>query len=177
VQWPRAARVPSDSGRIVDLTTGQVLPTCSLNAASYPAGSLPRQFLGGVNGITQAALYYAASPFVAGHTYQVQVGGAVVTTFSAAQLPTAPNIWASVGVRSATPFWRDNAPGVTTHLFQLWSGADCTGTLVKQGRLPSTQTQITVTGLVTGHLYSTRISSDRADRGSRWSGCGNFVPK
>jgi len=175
VQWPRAARVSSASGSIVDLTTGQAQITCSLNAGSYPTGSLARQFLGGVNGITQAAFYYSVSPFVPGHRYQLRVAGAVVTPFYATQLPAAPSIWATVGTRSATPFWRDNSPGVTSHRLQLWSAANCTGTLVAQWRIPGTRS--TITGLVSGHLYSTRVASDKADFGSRWSGCGNFRPR
>jgi uncharacterized protein YkwD len=174
MQWPLAAAVNAGSGSIVDLTTGRAQPTCSLTAGSYPAGSLPRQFLGGVNGITKSAFYYAASPFVAGHRYQLRVGGVATTTFTATQLPTAPVLSVSTLGRSATPAWRDTAVGVINHGLQLWSGAGCTGTLLAYWRL--TATRMTIQGLLLGQVYSVRVSSDKADGGGRWSGCVNFRP-
>jgi uncharacterized protein YkwD len=172
VQWPKAARVSTGSGRIIDQTTGRALATCSLIAASYPVGSLPRQFLGGSNGITRAAFYYASAPFVVGHRYQLQVAGGVITTFTATKVPAAPSIRAVGGAGTLTPYWQDNSDGITSHVFQLWSAASCTGSLLGQVRLAAAR--LTLKSLVRGRIYSVRVTSDRADGGSRWSGCGNY---
>lgn len=102
VQWPRATAGAGAAGRIVDLTSSTVLPTCSLNAGSYPVGSLPRSFLDGTNGITRTGLYYAATPFAVGHRYQLQIGGRAVTTFTAvSNQPAAPAVHVASPVRSA----------------------------------------------------------------------------
>jgi hypothetical protein len=81
VQWPVAARPLQAPAVIVDETSGRTLRTCALTAAAYPAGSLGRTFLLGTNRATQAALYYADTPFQSGHRYQLRIGAAVVTAF------------------------------------------------------------------------------------------------
>ena len=174
VQWPKAARVSSQLGKIVDVTTGAAQATCSLNAASYARGSLPNQFLGGSNGITQAALYYMATPFVSGHKYEVVVANQAITKFSAGAVPAAPTMYQTPrGAGTTTVSWKDNAPGVTSHLVQLYSGPNCSGTLLANGR--TTAMSVTYTRLIRGHLYSVRASGDTATIG-RWSGCLNFKP-
>ncbi|MCW2524927.1 MAG: hypothetical protein JWO63_3262, partial [Frankiales bacterium] len=64
LQRPNASKQPLTGGTIIDLSTGKALPTCSLTAASYPAGTEQRQFLDGSNGITKAAFYYASTAFL-----------------------------------------------------------------------------------------------------------------
>jgi len=176
VQWPKASQANTTSGVITDLSTGTKLATCSLNAASYPAGSTANRALVGTSTqVTKAAFYYASLPFVAGHRYQLTVAGSLITTFYATTLPAPPHIWATLAIGSATPYWRDSTLGVTSHVLQLWSGPNCSGTRLGQWRTPLLLKIIT--GLTPGHLYSVRVSSDKPDNGSRWSGCGNFRPQ
>lgn len=82
VQWPVADRPQQAPAVLVDETSGRSLPTCALTAADYPAGSLARTFLLGTDRATQAALYYAGTPFQPGHRYRLQVGAEVLTEFS-----------------------------------------------------------------------------------------------
>jgi hypothetical protein len=81
VQWPVAARPVQAPAVIVDVSSNRPLPTCALTAADYPSGSLARTFLLGTNRVTQAALYYAAAPFVPGHRYRLLIGRTVLTDF------------------------------------------------------------------------------------------------
>ena len=90
MQWPLGSRAVQTGASIIDLTTGSALPTCGLTASQYPAGSLASQFLLGTNRVTKAAFYYASTPFVAGHRYQLKIAGAPATTFSATDLPSLP---------------------------------------------------------------------------------------
>jgi hypothetical protein len=84
VQWPVSGRSGSPSaGSIVDVTSGRRMSTCTLTSRSYPSGSLPAQFLGGANGLTRVGLYYASTPFLSGHRYQLRLGSGAVTTFTA----------------------------------------------------------------------------------------------
>ncbi|MEO6704142.1 MAG: hypothetical protein ABI140_14125 [Jatrophihabitantaceae bacterium] len=91
MQWPVGSAAAQTGASIIDLTSGSTLVTCALTAADYPSGSLARQFLLGTNRLTQAALYYASTPFVAGHRYQLQIAGQPATTFSATDLSPKSN--------------------------------------------------------------------------------------
>jgi len=112
VQWPLAARPASAYGQIVDMSTGRWQGTCSLNTASYPVGSLARQFLGGANGITQTGMYFAATPFIAGHRYQLRLLGHPVTTFTATVLPSAPVVVAVPLFKAFHAIWTPARAGV-----------------------------------------------------------------
>lgn len=81
VQWPVGSRPLRTPAAIVDAGSDRPLPTCTLTASQYPAGSLASTLLLGTDRATQAALYYADAPFQPGHHYRLLIGGAVVTDF------------------------------------------------------------------------------------------------
>jgi len=83
-QWPLSRRPTAAPAAIVDVTDGRPLPTCTLTADQYPAGSLAHTLLAGTNRITRAALYYANAPFRSGHRYQLLVSSTVLTDFRTA---------------------------------------------------------------------------------------------
>jgi uncharacterized protein YkwD len=171
VQWPSRAGVGRGAVSIVDLSTGRPEPTCALSAASYAPGSLPAMFLGGVNGITKAGLYYAANPFVAGHRYQLRVGGKAITTFGAVDLPSP----AAVRVIPARRAAAMNVPavGATPTLHRLYRGAGCSGHPVREVLASGTAR---IGRLVTGRRYSVRSRIRSSTGGDRWSNCQNFRP-
>jgi hypothetical protein len=170
VQWPLSAHVNPGVGSIVDLTTKQAQSTCTLTAGSYQSGSLGRQFLAGANGITNAAFYYAATPFVAGHQYQLKVGNAVATTFFASALPSAVPTHATPASRSIALSWPRAAAGtVTLYVTRVYNGTGCTGVLV--ANLHSTTLSTRATGLVSGRVYSIRTATVNSSQAARWGPC------
>ena len=174
LQWPLTARVSPGTGSIVDLTTGRAQSTCTLTAGSYPSGSLPRQFLAGANGITNAAFYYSATPFTAGHQYQLTVAGKVTTTFFATVLPTAVPTRAVPASRALDLSWPRASAGVgtvTLYVTRVYGGAGCVGTLV--ANLHSTTLSNRATGLISGALYSVRTATVNSSQAARWGPCVN----
>jgi uncharacterized protein YkwD len=173
VQWPLAAAVSAGSGAIIDLTAGTTQPTCSLTRDSYPSGSLPWQLLGGANGITKSAMYYAANPFVPGHRYRLRVAGALLSTFTAAGLPSGPALTASGIARGSRTSW--TAPtsagtgAITQYVVKVHLGTGCSSTIV--AGLALTQRSLTVGGLTPGRYYSIRVAAVNSASGSRWSNC------
>jgi uncharacterized protein YkwD len=173
VQRAKLAAQPTGAASIVDLTTGHSQPTCGLAANSYAAGSLPYVFLNGANGITRTRLYYAASPYIAGHRYQLRIGSGAVTTFTASALPAAPRVSASGALRAMRASWTAPTTAGTGSITKYWAswhlGSGCTGARV--GSAMVTQRSLTVSGLASGRYYSLRILAINSLGASRWSNC------
>jgi fibronectin type III domain protein len=172
VQWPINAASGLGGGSIVDLTTGGAVPTCTLTAASYPAGSEQRMFLGGINGITKGAFYYASSPFTAGHRYQLRVKGAVITTFNAIKLPSSVSA-TPTGVSKAVKLsWSAASPGVGSvrnYLARVYAGAGCSGSALVG--VNTSDRSALLNGLKGGRTYWARVAAVNTKLGARWSAC------
>jgi hypothetical protein len=177
VQWPLSAAPAAGaaaSGTIVDMTTGKAQPTCTLNANSYPAGSLQRQFLAGANGITKSAFYYAASAFTAGHTYQLREAGRAVTTFRAGVLPGPATIrGTSPAPQAVVVRWNAAAPGIgftlSHYTASLYTAANCGGGSLRAAAASGTSAKLA--GLVSGHTYWVRVATVNNTGAARWGGC------
>jgi hypothetical protein len=153
VQWPLWSSGPQTGATLVDLSTGQNLPTCGLTAADYPAGSLAQQFLAGTNRVTKAGLYYASAPFVAGHRYQLRIAGTAITTFSTSSLPGSPQLAALAGSRAIRTSWTPSDPGsgtVSYYRLSWFAGAGCTAMI---GSITTTGLSYTIGGLTSRRLY------------------------
>lgn len=175
VQWPLAAAGAAGAGTIVDLTAGRALATCSLNAASYPAGSEGRIFLGGANGITKSALYYAATPFVAGHRYQLRIGTATMTTFTAGEPPSAVSPRISGGYGTIGLSWSPASPGtgtISAYRARAYAATNCTGTAVAAA--DTTATQASIGRFTPGRYYGVRVLTVNSIGAARWSACIGF---
>lgn len=175
VQWPIKTAGAGASGTIVDLTTGHYLSTCTLNAASYPAGSEGRQFLAGANGITKSAFYYAAAPFTPGHHYQLRVGGATITTFAASALPSPVSPKLSGSNSLVTASWASASPGtglIAHYAPRVYAATNCTGSPIAAVNTPATVAALG--GVVRGRYYGIRVASVNAVGASRWSKCIGF---
>ena len=162
-QWPVGSAGSYSSNdapaSIVDLSTGAQLATCALDAAQYPSGSLAGELLAGTNRVTRAALYYAATPFVAGHRYQVRVAGAALTTFTASTLPGAPvmSVAATAGGLMAAWTAAPAGSGVLSYYRLSWfSGAGCTGQL---GTVTTTGRRYAIASLVLHRRYYLRVAA------------------
>lgn len=172
VQWPVHAQSGLGAGRLVDLTTGKALPTCTLTAASYPAGSEQRMFLGGVNGITAAAFYYAPAPFVAGHRYQLTVKGTLITTFNVVTLPSSVSVTASPAPSTVKLSWSSANPGVGTirdYMARAYTGAGCSGATA--AAVNTSDRTAALRGLQSGRTYWAEIAAVNTELGARWSPC------
>jgi uncharacterized protein YkwD len=173
VQRAKLAAQPTGAASIVDLTTGRSQPTCSLAASSYAAGSLPYVFLNGANGITRTRLYYAASPYIAGHRYQLRIGSGAVTTFTAGAMPAAPRITASGTLRGMRASWTTPIIAGSGQITKYWAswhlGSGCTGARV--GSATVTQRSLAIGRLTSGRYYSVRVLAINSLGGSRWSNC------
>jgi uncharacterized protein YkwD len=172
IQWAMASARAGGVGSIVDLTTGKAQSTCSLTGANYPVGSLQRQFLSGVGGVTKSALYFAATPFVAGHQYQLRINGGAVTTFWASGLPSPLSVTAVAAHGAVDMSWTASSPGagsVTTYLPRAYTGVGCTGTLVSY--TVTTATSVRLSGLTTNQVYYVRVAARNGTTAGRWSPC------
>jgi hypothetical protein len=172
IQWPLKSASGPAGGAITDLTTGKALATCSLTSGSYPAGSEQQMFLGGVNGITKAAFYYAAAPFTPGHRYQLKVKGAVITTFNATALPTAVRVAATPASKAVGLSWPSAAAGTgTVHNYapRVYASAGCSGVVVSS--VNTTSRSALMKGLTSGRTYWARVATVNTSLGSRWSPC------
>ncbi len=172
VQYPLASRASLTGGSLVDLTTGTAQQTCSLTAGNYPAGSLQRQFMDGGNGITKAGFYYAAQPFVAGHRYQLRIGGAAITTFYATDLPSASAPAVAAARQTLQASWHKASPGlgsIRSYQVVVYAGSGCTGTAVKT--LMTTSLSGRISGLRSGTVYWVRLAAVNSSNGARIGGC------
>ena len=178
VQWPLAASAAAGAtgrGTIIDVTTGRALPTCTLNAGSYPAGSEGRMFLGGVNGITKSAFYYASTPFVAGHRYQLRIGAATMTTFTAGEPPSAVSPRLAGGNGAIGLSWAPALPGTGTiaaYLARAYAATNCTGAVVAAAN--TTATQVSLGRFTPGRYYGVRVAAENSTGAARWSACIGF---
>ena len=176
VQWPIRASGAAGLGVIVDLSTGRALPTCTLNAGSYAAGSEGRTFLSGANnGITQAAFYYASTPFLAGHRYQLRIGSAPMTTFTAGLPPSAVTPRVSGGHGTIGIAWSPASAGtgsLAPYEARAYATLNCTGSVIAAAN--TTQTSTTLGGFTPGRYYSVRVASVNTVGASRWSACVGF---
>jgi uncharacterized protein YkwD len=172
IQWPLAATNAGGTGSLVDLTTGVAQSTCSLTGNNYPVGSLQRQFLSGVGGVTKSALYYAATPFTSGHQYQLRIGGSAVTTFWAGGLPSAPTLAAAAAHGAVNMSWSASSPGagsVTAYLPRAYVGVGCTGAIASYQNV--TGRSVRLTGLAINHVYYVRVAARNSTTAGRWSQC------
>jgi hypothetical protein len=175
VQWRRGAAGAGASGVIVDVSTGKPLPTCTLNGASYAAGSLGRQFLNGSNGITTAAFYYAATPFIAGHRYQLRIAGRVVTDFTTSPLASAVTARAASATRGVTVSWNLVRPGAGTvraYTVTVFTAVDCGGAQVVSTRTAALSASLG--GLIPGRYYGVRVRATNSAGAVRMSNCVGF---
>jgi len=176
VQWPTGMN-PSMGGTLRDLTTGANLNTCTLTPNSYPAGSLPREFLAGTNGYTKAAFYYAKAPFLTGHRYSLTVGGTVVTTFNVGNLPSAAGTSVVSRSAAATVNWTGVTAGtgsVKQYITKLFTNG-CGGTVVKAAAMSSGSRTVTFTGLAHRTRYYASVIAANTTGAARTSVCRSLV--
>ncbi|MCW2542003.1 MAG: fibronectin type protein [Frankiales bacterium] len=172
VQWALKGAGPA-AGKIVDMTTGKAQSTCTLTAASYPKGSLQQQFLGGANGITKSGLYYAATPFLPGHRYQLRVRGQAVTTFVAGSPPAATKTTAKPLTKGLQVKWTAAAAGtghVARYAVAVHAGTNCTGAVVATTNKASART-LNIGRLVSRRAYSVQITTINSANASRRGNC------
>jgi hypothetical protein len=178
VQWSLKGAGPA-TGSIVDLTTGKAQSTCTLSAASYPKGSLQQQFLGGANGITKSGLYYAATPFLPGHRYQLRVRGQAVTTFTAGGMPAPTKTTARPLAKGLQVKWTAVAAGtghVSHYAVAVHAGRNCTGAVVAKATKASAQT-LNIGRLASRRAYSVQVTTLNSANSSRPGNCVAVVPR
>jgi uncharacterized protein YkwD len=172
VQRPKASRLPLTGGSIVDVTTGKVLPTCTLTAASYPAGTAQRQFLDGSNGITKSAFYYASTPFMPGHKYTLRVSGVGVTTFATTALPAGPKPTLTARPQAAIATWTPASPGsgaISYYQLREYTTAACN--TKPRATMHVLGTKAGVIGLAARHTYWIQIMAVNTANSGRAGAC------
>jgi hypothetical protein len=158
MQWPLNSPAAQGPGSIVDLSTGAVLPTCSLTARQYPAGSLAQMFLLGTNRVTKAALYYASTPFTAGHRYQLRIGGLAATTFNTSNLPSVPTVSTAATSRAIAVNWSLPSTGngaVAYYRLTRFGDPNC---IRPTWTVTTTARSYTMTNLVSGRWYFAQLA-------------------
>jgi hypothetical protein len=171
VQWPISSRAAQGPGSIVDLSTGAVLPTCALTARQYPAGSLAQTFLLGTNRVTKAALYYASTPFVAGHRYQLRIAGLAATTFNTSNLPSVPVVGTATLKRAVRVNWSLASTGngvVAYYRLTRFADPSCSR---PAWTTTTTGHSYTMTGLVSGRWYFLQLAAKNTLGAVRSSRC------
>lgn len=158
MQWPLGSRAPQAPASIVDMSTGRVLPTCALTAGQYPAGSLAQQFLLGTNRVTKAALYYASTPFAAGHQYQLRIGGAPATTFTTSNLPSVPSISTATLSHAVRVNWSLASTGNGAVAYYRLTRFGDPGCVRSTWTATSVGHSYTMTNLVSGRWYFVQLA-------------------
>ncbi|HJQ01976.1 MAG TPA: fibronectin type III domain-containing protein [Jatrophihabitans sp.] len=158
MQWPLNSRAAQGPGSIVDLSTGRALPTCSLTASQYPAGSLAKIFLLGTNRVTKAALYYASAPFTAGHRYQLRIAGVPATTFNTSNLPAVPTVRTANLSKAIRVNWSLPSTGngvVAYYRLTRFVDPEC---VRPNWTVTTTGNSYTMTNLVSGRWYFAQLA-------------------
>jgi hypothetical protein len=172
LQRPKASTQPLAGGSIIDLTTGRALPTCTLTADSYPAGTAQRQFLDGTNGITKSAFYYASTPFLPTHRYTLRIGAATLTTFRAAALPAGPTPVLTPAAKSAIAAWPTPAAGsgaINYYRVREYTTAGCNST--PRASFNTRSRRAAVLGLVSKRVYWIQVMAVNTVNSGRAGAC------
>lgn len=171
MQWALTSKAPQTGASIIDLTTGSALPTCALTAGQYPAGSLAQEFLLGTNRVTKAALYYASTPFVAGHRYQLKIAGVGVTSFSASNLPSVPAVTTAAASRAVKVGWTlptAGSGGIAYYRLSRFTDPNCTR---EAWTTTTTARSYGIGNLVTGRWYFLQLATKNSLGAVRSTGC------